>query len=337
MADTSTIDLLIYEASYRRIRDRLIGALSQIRPVLMHRDGSFSANGATIGQDQLRPRVSWANSDLYNDGLVEAFLQTILKLNSVEWMQSGFAGFDSPVFRLLAEKGIRLSNSNVQAPAMADYILGSVLEHFQDLDERRKAQANRSWLRVPFRELGGSTWLIIGYGNVGRETAKRARAFGAHILAVRRKVDSDDLVDEMGRLEDIQHFLPKADVVVLSCALNQQTSRLAGSEFLARMKEASVLVNVARGGLVDEAALLVALERGIPEYAILDVFDQEPLPRESPLWGHPRVSISAHASAYGSGNQKRGDELFLENLAHFVSGDPLVNEIDPAILIGERS
>jgi phosphoglycerate dehydrogenase-like enzyme len=128
---------------------------------------------------------------------------------------------------------------------------------------------------------------------------------------------------------DLQPALRDADVVVLSLPLTGETDALVNATFLAAMKPTSVLVNVGRGGLVDEAALLESLGRGVPEHAILDVFRTEPLPANSPFWNHPRVTLTGHASAIGSGLTARTDALFVENLGRYVRSEALLNEADP--------
>ena len=117
-------------------------------------------------------------------------------------------------------------------------------------------------------------------------------------------------------------------MVVLSAPLTAETRGIAGAAMFAEMKPGSILVNVGRGGLVNEPALLAALEKGVPEHAVLDVFAAEPLPADSPFWDHPRVSLTAHASAFGSGNAARNDALFVENVRRYVAGEPLISEVD---------
>jgi phosphoglycerate dehydrogenase-like enzyme len=123
--------------------------------------------------------------------------------------------------------------------------------------------------------------------------------------------------------------LPEADVVVLACALNDETRGMCDEAFFRAMKPGAVLINIGRGGLVDEDALRSGLDRDQPGHAVLDVFRTEPLPADSWFWDHPKVRVSAHTSNSGDGNAGRGDELFLENLRRYLAKEPLLNEADP--------
>jgi phosphoglycerate dehydrogenase-like enzyme len=133
----------------------------------------------------------------------------------------------------------------------------------------------------------------------------------------------------VGTLADLPKLLPQADIVVLSCALNAETRGLGNETFFAAMKPQSILVNIARGGVIEDEALLASLDRDKPSVAVLDVFHQEPLPATNPFWTHPKVRVTSHTSAAGSGTSKRGDKLFLSNLKRYASGEKLINEVDP--------
>jgi phosphoglycerate dehydrogenase-like enzyme len=212
---------------------------------------------------------------------------------------------------------------------MADYVLWGVLDALQDGPRRRAAQAAREWARLPFREIDGSRWVIVGFGAIGQAVAVRARAFGAQVTGVRRNPAPDPAAERIASPADLPSLLPEADVVVLCAPATPQTRHIADAGFFARMKPGAVFVNVGRGALVDEPALLAALARGVPDHAVLDVFETEPLPPDSAFWGHPRVTLTAHASGFSAGNALRNDRLFVENLDRWIGGRPLLDEADP--------
>jgi phosphoglycerate dehydrogenase-like enzyme len=134
----------------------------------------------------------------------------------------------------------------------------------------------------------------------------------------------------------IGQFLPGADVIVLAAALNPSTEHLVGASFLQALKPSSILVNIARGSIIDEQALLESLDQGRPQFAILDVFETEPLPKESPLWSLPRVQVTAHSSAFTTEKQARGDRVFLDNLKLYRAGKALNFEVSESEFKSQR-
>ncbi|HMK12164.1 MAG TPA: NAD(P)-dependent oxidoreductase, partial [Acidimicrobiales bacterium] len=194
------------------------------------------------------------------------------------------------------------------------------------------AQRRRAWDRHQFREVAGTTWLIVGLGTIGQAVATRAGAFGARVVGCRRSPTGAEGVDALVTPADLHGALATADVVVLSLPSTAESPPLVDAAFLDAMAEGSVLVNIARGSLIDEAALVTALDRGRPEAALLDVMVTEPLPTESPLWSHPRVVLTPHNSAGGFDRYRRYDDLLVDNLARYVQGEPLRNEITLATL-----
>ena len=186
------------------------------------------------------------------------------------------------------------------------------------------------WKNTPYRELGHTRWLMFGFGNIGHEIAKRIKPFGVDLTVVRRNPAPDGLADRVIALPEMSALLPGADVVVLACALNDETRNLCDDAFFKAMKPGAVLINIGRGGLVDEDALKAGLDRDQPAHAVLDVFQTEPLPADSWFWDHPKVRVSAHTSNSGDGNLGRGDDLFLENLRRYLAKQPLLNEADPS-------
>jgi len=324
--------VLIYEPSYRRLANELEGL--GFEPVLMAQDGEMSLNGAPISVPDAALEAGWANGEVFLSPVVRPFSVALLKSPTLKWLQSGAAGFDHPMFGQFVQRGVRLTTSHGQSLGMAEYVLAGVLDHFQKGPERRAAQAASDWRRIHFREINGSHWLIIGFGAIGQGVAARARSFGARITGVRRDVSPHPLADALAPLDKVPDLLPQADVVVLSTPLTAATRHMVDAAFLAAMKPGSVLVNVGRGGLVDEAALLAALDRGVPEHPVLDVFETEPLPADSPFWRHPRVAVSAHTSGETDGQSTRNDATFVENLKRFLGGEPLIYEADPKDVLG---
>lgn len=322
--------ILLHENALARIRDRLEAVSGDLDLVTFQDDGTFMLNGSALDVDELRADVAWMSNDFFRGGASRAFAIAVLKSETLKWFQTASAGLDNEFFQNVMDKGVRLSNSDAQARAIAEFVMAQVIAHYQPTQERRAAQKARSWQRFGFREIYKTRWTIIGFGNIGSETGKRARGFDAHVTGIRRTPGDHAYADVMATMDDLPSLLPQSDVVVLACSLNDATSRLADAGFLAAMKEGATLINIGRGGLIDEAALLAGLDQGKPDFAILDVFDREPLPEESPFWAHERVAVSAHTSAFGSGTRDRGDELFLENVEKFLGGDRLRNEVDPS-------
>ncbi len=327
------MEILIAEAAHRRVQAELERIAPHATSVILRDDGSLLREGRGVSAEEARLEIAWASRDLFDDlehSRVRDFMVTVLKSDTLRWFQSGGAGVDHPVFGMISRKGVRLTNSDAGSVAIAEFVLAAVIDHYQPNPQRREAQADRCWKRFEFREIAGTTWLVIGLGNIGREVALRAGAFGAHVIGVRREPSGDEPVAEMIRPRDVKTTLPRADVVVLCTSLNPSSTGLVDSGFLSAMKPRSVLVNIARGGLVDEQALLESLDAGIPEYAVLDVFNTEPLPTDDPLWNHRRVRLTSHCAAEGSGSGARGDHGFLANLERYVAGKPLAFELDPA-------
>lgn len=307
-------------------------SIEGITPVLFQRDGSLTRNGVAVTRDEVSPKAAWLSLDVLITKRVFDYVDHLLNLPSLEWIQSTAAGFDNPLFVELAKKGIRLTNSDAQAIAIAEFVLGAVLTEFQNPGARLKNQAEKKWKGVDFREIAGTNWMIVGIGNIGNETAKRARAFDAHVIGVKRTGESPQ-AHETIRPADMKARLPECDVVVFTSPLNNETHHMGNADFFASMKEGATFVNIGRGGLVNEEDLLTALDKGTPGVAILDVFETEPLPEASPLWAHPNVRVTPHASPKSNGTPLRAQDLFLENLNAFLKGAPLRNEVAAATII----
>ncbi len=325
--------LLLYARTAERLAPALAAHGSALEVLVLGDDGVLRLDGVEISPDAAQVEAAWANHEVFFSPVARPFFVALLKSGGLRWVQSAAAGFDNAVFGEIARKGAALTTSHGQAVGMADYVLHGVLDHFQRGPERRAAQGARVWWREDFREAAGSVWLIVGFGAIGQGVATRARAFGAEIIGVKRDRADPGPAHRLVGLEDLMAELPGADVVVLCLPLTPSTRHLANAAVFAAMKPGSVFVNVGRGGLVDEPALLAALDRGVPAHAVLDVFEVEPLPAQSPFWDHPRVSLNGHASGLTGGQHVRNEALFLDNLERFLGGRPLRNLADPADIV----
>jgi phosphoglycerate dehydrogenase-like enzyme len=327
--------LLIYAPSHDAIAAEIAARAPGLDILAMDDAGAITLRGAPVALEQAHADIAWIDQGLFMSKATRSFLQALAASPSLTWVQSAAAGFDHPLFKSIVAKGARLSISHGQAVGIADYVVWGVLDAFQrGLDWRADQQA-RVWKPRAFREVNGTHWLIVGFGAIGQAVATRARAFGATVTGVRRDQTPHPLADRIASQADLPTLAPLADVVVLSLPLSAATHHLADAAFFAAMKPGSVLVNVGRGGLVDEAALLAALDAGAPAAAVLDVFQTEPLPADSAFWDHPRVRLTPHSSGVTGAQNHRNADLFLDNLERFVSGRPLLNVADPKDVLAE--
>jgi phosphoglycerate dehydrogenase-like enzyme len=318
--------LLIEEKAYSRIESEIRSICPDMEIVLIDASGDLRHNGNAVTIETVKPDIAWLSFDLFIYKLMQKFAELLVRTGSVKWMHTFSAGLDRPLYRDLFNQGIRITKSNAQAIAIAEYVISNVMTVFQDAFERKTHQKAHRWETTPFRELWQTCWLIIGFGNIGQEVAKRVKGFDCEVIAVRRGKAKHPCADSMITLNEVPDHLCRADVVVLACSLNAETRRLADHKFFRNMKPESIFVNIARGALVDEQALIKALKNGAPQYAVLDVFDSEPLHQESPLWELKNTIITPHSSYAGNGTNRRNDLLFLENLRRFLANEPLLQE-----------
>ena len=326
-------NLLIADTGAERLQSELSELRSEINLYVMGSGGEITCNGENVEPATAEVHYGWFSRDVVAADYTREYAVQMLKAPNLEWVQSLSAGLDDPFFAKLAEKQIRLTNSNAQAPAIAEYVVASVLERYQDFVIRRQHQNNRDWEANDFRELYDSNWLIIGYGNIGQRVGERVKAFEANVIGVKRSATQAAGADQIITYDQIHDVLPDQDVVVLACALTDDTRDMVDGSFMAQMKPDSILVNIGRGDLVIEEALLDSLDQGAIDYAVLDVFRQEPLPEDSPFWHHPRVMVTPHSSNRSAGTHDRGDELFLHNLNAIVNGTVMRNEVDVSTLL----
>jgi phosphoglycerate dehydrogenase-like enzyme len=325
-----TMQIMMADAAHGRIADRLVEFGPELDVLTLGADGTVRRGPDVLPEAFVDPEVFWISADLFRSGQLQDFLGRILRGRRARWAQVFLAGLDNPVFGSIMARGVRLTKSSAQAPAIAEFVLCHALSLLHPIAEQRLAQDERKWRYLGFREIAATRWLLVGFGAIGLEIAHRARPFGVHLTAIRRRAGPSAEADVVRPTEALLASLPDADVVILACALNSRTRGIAGADFFRAMKPGSLLINIARGALVDDDALRAGLDRGQPRHAVLDAFSEEPLPTDSWLWAHPAVRVTAHCSNAGDGVQDRGDALFLENLRRYLARAPLLNEADIA-------
>jgi phosphoglycerate dehydrogenase-like enzyme len=250
----------------------------------------------------------------------------------VRWVHSRSAGIENLLFPALVESDAVLTNGRGSfADSLGEFAMAAVLFFAKDLRRMRKSQAEGRWDPFDPEWVRGKTLGIVGYGEIGRATARRARAFGMRVIGLRRRPQAsagDPLLDEALPLERRLELMRRSDYVVVATPLTPETRGIVGEAELQAMKPTSVLINVGRGPCVDEPALLRALEAGRIRGAALDVFEQEPLPAGHRFYALDNVLLSPHCADHVPGWLEDAMALFLDNLERFREGRPLLNVVD---------
>ena len=261
-------------------------------------------------------------SGLWHNGLVE-------KARRLRYVQSIGAGTDQFPRAALAERGIRLaSGRGVNARAVSEHAMALVLALVRKLPEAGRNQAQKLWrgmigdISQREDELGGKTLLIVGIGGIGGRLARLAKAFDMQVIGLRKRPAAGaECADAVHGIEDLPRLLPEVDFVALTCPLTPETENLIDAATLDRMRATSYLINVARGRVVDEVALIAALRAGRIAGAALDVTVEEPLPPSSPLWDMPNVLITPHTAGETQRYEDNVLDILDENLERLWRGE----------------
>ncbi len=250
----------------------------------------------------------------------------------LRWIQTAGSGVGQFVPSGLENGSILLTNAaGIGAVPIAEWVLARVLAVYKRLDEHAEQQRDHVWDQKLGALVAGRRALVVGLGAIGREVGRRLKAFDVRVVGVRRSWTPDmssPYADEVIGPDQLMHALGSAHIVVVSAPGTAANANLFDATAFAAMRRGSIFINVARGLLVDEAALIEALRSGHLRAAALDVAKQEPLPPDSPLWDTPNLSISPHSSASADRYMERVAELFYDNLARYVAGQDLVNVVD---------
>ena len=282
----------------------------------------------------------WLSSD--------AFDRLLVRAPQLAWVHSATSGVERALTPAAMERGLVVTNARgVFSRPIAEYVLMMILGVSRRLPQLLELQRERTWQPLEGAELRDVTVGIIGLGSIGRAVGALATAFGCRVVAVRRRPDDpapgsapadageerplgEAMLDRVGGPETLPELLGESDFIVLAAPLTPETQDMINAETLAMVKPGAWLINVARGRLIDERALLRALRDGPLGGAVLDTFRDEPLPPMSAFYDLPNVIVTPH-TAWSSGRVlDRSVELFCDNLRRFASGEPLLNVVDPA-------
>jgi phosphoglycerate dehydrogenase-like enzyme len=254
---------------------------------------------------------------------------TLQTCRSLKWLFSLSAGVDMLPLAELAARGVIVTNTRgVHGPQIAEQTMGMVIAFSRCLSLCYRNQLDRKWERLPLSELTGKTLCIIGAGSIGREIARKAKAFDMRVIGLKRREELLEHFDEVWSIGKLPEALQQADYTVLITPLTEDTYHLIGPAEFRAMKRSSIFINVSRGDTVDETALIEALQNGSIAGAGLDVFHREPLPPDNPLWAMENVIITPHDAGLSPNFITRVIDLFVVSLSCYRQGKPLPNQVD---------
>ena len=262
------------------------------------------------------------------------FFSACYKAEQLRWLHLFNAGTDNAVFGQMLQRGVHLTTSSgANAEPVGVTAAAGLLMLARGFPGWIAAQRRHAW--EPVRgaaapdDLRGQTLLLVGVGEIGKTLARLAQALGMRVIGVRRRLrQADDPVDEMHAPAELDRLLPRAQWLALTCPLTDDTRRMITAARLALLPQGARFINVARGEIVDQQALITALQSGQLGGAYLDVVEQEPLPADSPLWDLPNVVLSPHNAFASTGNDARATAIFLQNLELRAHGEPMKNQVN---------
>lgn len=263
----------------------------------------------------------------------QAFHDAMRRAPSLRWVHAHSAGADRPVYGELRARGVEVTTSSgANAGVVVQTALAGVLMLARQFPQLLAAQRARTWSPLMGsglpRDLAGQTAVIVGWGPIGQGLGALLAALGLRVVSVRgSEAAAAAPAHESVSYEQLHTVLPRTDWLLLACPLSDRTRGLIDAAALARMPAGARLVNVSRGEVVDEPALIDALRSGALAGAYLDVFAHEPLPADSPLWSLPSVIVTPHSAGHSDGNEARVAAIFLDNLRRWVRNQPLVNRV----------
>lgn len=318
--------------------------MSTLHKVLFLQKAAFVQEHHKQIQQQLQAEfpnldiISASNAEEISDGLhVDAVIAPTIdwlplalsRLGSYRWIHFLSAGIEIIWDMPFEKKNVLLTKSSgVHGVPMSEYAIGAMLYFAKHFDQFVHQMADRRWQRAWLDELTDKTLTIVGMGHVGGFVARRAKSMGMRVIGVQRNPREHEFADESLALQNLHDYLPKTDYLVICLPLTQLTRGLVDQQFLSKLKSGAVLVDISRGGVVQEGAVLAALMSGRLRGAALDVFEQEPLTAESQLWTQQNVLLTPHVSGTSPHYMRRAIEVFIQNARDLEAGRPLTTAVD---------
>jgi phosphoglycerate dehydrogenase-like enzyme len=317
----SDIVLLVSDNVWQREGTNITSFAPGITPIIYEGD-------EPIADDVLaNVNVAFFSSDVWPERS-RGMVLSIMKAANVKWLHTFSAGVDSPFFIQLMEKGVRLTNSS---GATASPIAQTAILYMLALSRNARAwfrhQDKREWERHEFDELDGARLAVIGLGPIGLEIARLGVALNMEVEGIRRTPQGNEPCPTYG-FDSLNEVIGRADWVACALPLTPDTKDLFDDARFATFKKGARFINVGRGELVSEPALITALKSGHLAGAGLDVFATEPLPADSPLWDFDNVIVTPHSSGGSTTSGLRAEKIFVENLRRYINNEPMRNEVN---------
>jgi len=288
----------------------------------IHTCDSFAALPALVAKTQAEAIYSLRFSN-------ELFpRKAMVEQDCVKWVSVAGSGIDH--LQPWDPHTVTVTNAaGVADDMMAEYCLAGMLHFSLDLHGLAQAQANHTWVAAKVTPIAGKTVLIIGLGATGKAVARNCKAMSMNVIGVRARPQETDNCDEVHEMDHLPQLWPRADFVVICVPKLPSTQHLMDRQAFELLPQHAVIMNVARGGVVDEQALLKALQEKAIKGGLFDVFASEPLPADSPLWDQPNLIISPHCSAVYDGWEEKSLQMFSDNLRRYRQGETLNNIVNP--------
>lgn len=252
-----------------------------------------------------------------------------LNAPKLKWVHSLSAGVENLIFPEIKKESTILTNSKgIHGIPVSEHVFAVMLAFTRGLNMFIRQQTENLWNRIPVEEIHDKTLGIVGLGSIGREIAKKAKGMGMQVVASKQTMTTELFVDELYPPTQLHELLSLSDFVVIALPLTDGTKKLFKLQEFSAMKPSAYLINIARGSIIEQDDLVTALQQGLIRGAGLDVFEHEPLPENSPLWGMPNVIITPHVAALSPSYLDRAIKLFADNLSKFQQDKEMLNVID---------